>query len=421
VAITGVAIDSSGTVSVADSTGTQTSTSAAWRVGGNSGTGPLGFGTTATTTDIDLILGNTVRGRYRSNGEFNFGAVASPYLGNLLSAMSTTALPFAVNGFSTNNGSGVWGEILASGTTAFSAVQGVYGGSGNGSGVLGNYAGTNTSGTRAGVSGVVTGPAAASGGAGVSGLNNIASGNQRMGVLGQYNGSAFGLGVVGIAFGGGIPSGNQDIGVVGWRANNANYSGYFNGNHVIANGTKSASVATSRGNQLLYATESPEVWFEDIGGGQLVNGTATVNLDPLYLETVHIDERNPIRVFIQMEGESGEVYVVKGSTGFSVRERAGGRSNAAFSYRVMAKRKNFQDHRFGNDPVWGPGDTRRYAEYAPPPPIDYAENLRFQAANRNRTSNTPVPAGFVSFDQLQQRAAATAPAADRKSAAAGDD
>ena len=67
----------------------------------------------------------------------------------------------------------------------------------------------------------------------------------------------------------------------------------------------------------------------------------------------------------------------------------------------MAKRKHFQDHRFGNDPVWGPGDTRKYSEYAPPPPVDHAENLRFQAAQRNRRSNLPVPEGFITYEQLQ--------------------
>jgi hypothetical protein len=319
-------------------------------------------------------------------------------------AFGTAAFPFAITGYTDQNGSGIWGETRSTSTTAFSSVQGVYSGSGTGSGVLGNYNGSNTSVTRAGVTGLVSLPTAAVGGAGVSGNNLISSGSQRMGVLGQYNGAAFGLGVVGIGFGGSIMSGNNDVGVVGWRANNANYSGYFNGNHVIANGTKSASVGTSKGNQLLYATEAPEVWFEDVGGGQLQNGQATIALDPLFLETVHVDERHPLRVFVQMEGESELVYVTKDTTSFTVRERANGRSNAPFSYRVMAKRKHFQDHRFGNDPVWGPGDTRRYSEYAAPPPVDYAENVVFQEAQRARRSNLPVPEGFITYEQLQAEA-----------------
>ena len=252
--------------------------------------------------------------------------------------------------------------------------------------------------------GVCSTPAANAGGAGVYGYNAIASGSQRMGVLGTYNGAAFGIGVHGIGFGGGIMTGNNDVAVVGWRANNGNYSGYFNGNHVIANGTKSASVPTTKGNQLLYVTETPEVWFEDIGSGKLQGGKTTIELDPLFLETVVIDEKHPMRVFVQMEGESEEVYVIKGKTNFVVKERNAGNSNAEFSYRVMAKRVNFQDHRFGNDPVWGPGDTRKYAQYATPPPVDYDENVKFQKQQKQDWKQTPMPEGFIYYNQIQEEA-----------------
>lgn len=418
IALSGVAINNNGSVSVTDSAGTQTSTGTAWRVGGNDAlVNPSRFGSN-NAADVDIYTNNVLRGRFSSAGQFNFGSTASPYAPNdLLNGVATAGSPFAVNGYTEFSGSGVWGETRPLSTSNFASVQGVYSGSGVGSGVLGNYAGTNTSATRAGVTGTVTQPVANSGGAGVLGNNAIASGNQRMGVLGQYNGAAFGLGVVGIGFGGGLPAGNNDVGVVGWRTNNQNYSGYFNGNHVIANGTKSASVGTSKGNQLLYATESPEVWFEDIGGGRLQDGQATVALDAMFLETVVIDGEHPMRVFIQMEGESQDVYVTPGTTSFTVKERNGGRSGAPFSFRVMAKRRNFQDHRFGNDPVWGPGDTRIYSDYASPPPVDYAENLRFQAAQRNRRSTTPVPAGFIRYEELQQ---ANQPPASRQPAPAPD-
>ncbi len=345
--------------------------------------------------------------RFRLNptdGEMVVGATASPYAGDELAAVATPTLTFAVNGYSAQNGSGTWGEILAASTTAFSALQGVYGGSGAGSGCLGNYNGTGTSNTRAGVYGVCSTPAANAGGGGVVGYNAIASGSQRMGVLGYYNGAAFGIGVNGIGFGGGIITGNNDIAVVGWRANNQNYSGYFNGNHVIANGTKSASVATSKGNQLLYCEEATEVWFSDMGNGQLINGEVTISLDPLFLETVVIDATHPMHVFIQMEGESNDVYVIPGTNSFVVKERNHGTSNAGFSYKVNAKRMNFQDHRFGNDPVWGSGDTRQYAQYAPPPPIDYEKCVKFWEEQKKNWKQTPMPAGFIDYMTLQKEA-----------------
>lgn len=374
-----------------------------WRLTGNTAAAANFIGTTNAIA-FRFYANNVERMRINpTDGEIVAGATASPYAGDMIAAVGSATLPFAVNGYSAVNGSGTWGEVLAASTTAFSALQGVYGGTGAGAGCLGNYNGTNTSNVRAGVYGVCSTPAAAVGGAGVYGYNAIASGSMRMGVLGSYNGAAFGIGVHGIGFGGGIITGNNDVAVVGWRANNANYSGYFNGNHVIANGTKTASVGTTKGNQLLYCVEASEVWFEDIGGAKLVNGECTINLDELFLETVVIDEKHPMRVFIQMEGESQEVYVEKGTTYFKVKERNGGQSNAEFSYRIMAKRVHFQDHRFGNDPLWGPGDTRAYMQYADPPPVNYEECVKFWAEKRKNWKPTPMPAGFVDYLELQRQ------------------
>lgn len=381
----------------------QLGTANGWTVSGNTAVAANYIGTNNAIA-FRFYCNGLERGRFNpTDGEMVYGATASPYAGDMVAAVATATLTFAVNGYSAQNGSGTWGEVLAGSTTAFSAVQGVYGGSGAGAGSLGNYAGTNGSNVRAGVYGVCSSPAANVGGAGVYGYNAIASGNMRMGVLGSYNGAAYGIGVNGIGFGGGIITGNNDVAVVGWRQNNANYSGYFNGNHVIANGTKTASVGTEWGNQLLYCQESPEVWFEDIGGGTLVNGECHIELDSIFLQVTVIDEDHPMRVFIQMEGECEDVYVLKGETGFTVKEKNGGNSNTSFSYRIVAKRVNFQDHRYGNDPLWGPGDTRAYMQYAPAPPIDYTANVAFQDSIRKNFVQPPMPPGFVTWEMLQKQ------------------
>jgi hypothetical protein len=130
-----------------------------------------------------------------------------------------------------------------------------------------------------------------------------------------------------------------------------------------------------------------------------VNGQATIQLDPLFLETVVIDNTHPMRVFIQMEDESEEVYVTKGTTSFVVKERNNGHSNAAFSYRIIAKRVHFQDHRFGNDPVWGPGDTRQYSGYSTPPKIDYYENLEVQRTKEQM--KYPMPDCIKSTEEMR--------------------
>ncbi len=384
-------------------------TASGWTILGNAGTNiATNFMGSTDNVAVAFRSNNIERLRLNTNGEVIAGNTASPYAGDLFVGFGTALNTFGVNGYTAFNGSGTWGEILAASTTNFSAVQGVYGGSGAGAGSLGNYNGTGTANTRAGVLGICSTPAANTGGAGVYGYNAIATGSGHMGVLGTYNGGSFGIGVHGIGFGGGIIAGNNHIAVVGWRANNANYSGYFNGNHVIANGTKTASVGTQWGNQLLYCQESSEVWFEDIGGGTLVNGECHVELDSIFLQVTVIDEEHAMHVFIQLEGECEDVYVVKGQTGFTVKEKNGGSSNTTFSYRITAKRVNFQDHKYGNDPLWGEGDTRSYMQYAPPPPIDYNENVAFQDSLRKNWKPTPMPQGFIDYFQIQEEAAARA-------------
>ncbi|MFN3875253.1 MAG: hypothetical protein ACK4L7_05000, partial [Flavobacteriales bacterium] len=386
-------------------------TSDAWLLAGNTLAGTEFMGS-VNAQPVRFFTNNIERMRINPlDGEVIVNGMTSGLPGDALCAIGSAALPWAVNGYTNFNGGASYGQIRAGTATIFGAVQGEYygaGSSGPGTGVRGIYAGTATGVDRSGVHGQCTGPSIANGGAGVWGQNTIATGNQRMGVYGTYNGSAFGMGVVGIGFGGGLPAGPNDYGVVGWVGNGLNFSGYFNGNHVVANGTKTASVGTSRGNQLLYAMESPEVWFEDIGSGQLNEGEAWVELDPLFLETILIDDDHPLHVFVQPRGDCNGVFVEPGRTGFKVKELNGGRSSAAFSYRVMAKRLHYQDHRFGNDPVWGAGDTRGYQEYVPPPQVDYDANLRLQADRRANWKQGRLPTGMLTYSELQRGAGESA-------------
>lgn len=114
---------------------------------------------------------------------------------------------------------------------------------------------------------------------------------------------------------------------------------------------KAATVPTTQGNQLVYCKESPEMWFEDFGFAQLQNGSAHVKLDNLFLETVFIDDAHKMHVVLQEQAESKGLYFVADADhkGFTVKEKKGGNSNAAFSYSIMAKRRFYQDHRFGVD------------------------------------------------------------------------
>ncbi|RKZ31046.1 hypothetical protein DRQ36_03405 [bacterium] len=150
-------------------------------------------------------------------------------------------------------------------------------------------------------------------------------------------------------------------------------------------GTKSAVVPTgSYGYRKMYCEEATEIWFTDYGSAKLSNGRCIVELDPVFLQTVTIDNNNPVKVFIQMTDECPNgVYVKKGKTTFEVIEQNGGNSSASFDYRIVAKRRGFETrrlthieepnmagryHAIAEEPTPNAPDGIRYPE---PPKIDY--------------------------------------------------
>ena len=94
----------------------------------------------------------------------------------------------------------------------------------------------------------------------------------------------------------------------------------------------------------LYAVEASENWFEDFGSAKLKDGAAVVAIDPLYSETVNTEI--DYHVFLTPRGECKGLYVTnqKGNS-FEVRELNGSKSDIAFSYRIVAKRKGYEDVR----------------------------------------------------------------------------
>ena len=142
---------------------------------------------------------------------------------------------------------------------------------------------------------------------------------------------------------------------------------------LVAGGSKNAVVATADGARLLYAEEATEVWFADYGSGQLVDGAATVAIDPVFAQTVNLGE--PYHVFIQAGGDA-ELYVSqRTSAGFEVRLR-GGDPSAAFSYRLVAKRLGHEGQRLERAP-WADADPNLYP--GPLPPLPQPELLQSPA------------------------------------------
>ncbi len=176
---------------------------------------------------------------------------------------------------------------------------------------------------------------------GVYGINRATSGMTR-GVIGVVNSTTAGAaGVLGSA-----PNSGAVRGVMGYCHSSSGYAIYSDGPLAVAPGyAKNAIVKTSQGDVKLYCQESPEAWFEDFGEGQLVNGHIHVELDPVFLETVTINSQYPMKVFVQLNDDSTGVFVRRELTGFDVVELQDGTNNAHFTYRVVAKRRGFEDRR----------------------------------------------------------------------------
>lgn len=114
-------------------------------------------------------------------------------------------------------------------------------------------------------------------------------------------------------------------------------------------GSYAAIVPTAGGAKkvALNAVESPENWFEDIGGGKLSNGTALVRIEPEFGETVNTGM--DYHVFLTPKGDCKGLYVdQETATSFVVKELGGGSSSIGFDYRIVAKRKGFESIRLAD-------------------------------------------------------------------------
>jgi hypothetical protein len=128
----------------------------------------------------------------------------------------------------------------------------------------------------------------------------------------------------------------------------------------VASGTKNAVVRTDDGSRLMYTEESTAVWFSDYGFGQLQDGVAIVHINPIFAQTVNLTE--PYHVFLEEYGDA-ELYVSQRTPEwFEVRlGHRRGDHNAAFSYRLVARRLGYEAHYLERAP-WADDDPNLYPE-----------------------------------------------------------
>ncbi|OQA02350.1 MAG: Collagen triple helix repeat (20 copies) [Bacteroidetes bacterium ADurb.Bin408] len=184
--------------------------------------------------------------------------------------------------------------------------------------------------------------ATVSNGTGVVGLGNNVAGS----VLVTGSGGAFS---------------GQTIGVYGYASQSANntWGGYFSnayGDYVYVGGRESSgtqykiigtgnvsTIVNTPDNKKVTMTcpEAPEILFQDFGTGKLVNGKAHIEIDPVFSHNIQVDEKYPMKVFVQLEGNCQGVYVTnKSAKGFDVIELNNGTSGVPFSWTVVANRKD---------------------------------------------------------------------------------
>jgi hypothetical protein len=135
------------------------------------------------------------------------------------------------------------------------------------------------------------------------------------------------------------------------KSNPQGFAGIFNGPvaingplTVFGNNFKSAAVEHPDGSyRRLHSLEAPESLFEDVGRARLTRGKADVRLDPDFAALVVTKNYH---VFLTAEGDCAGLYVAKRTPeGFLVQESAGGTSNVAFSYRIVAQRADVAHRR----------------------------------------------------------------------------
>ncbi len=361
-----------------------------WSIIGNGGIdgGVTGVsGTTATTgthflgtydnTNIDIRTNGTHAARISSLGEFFIGALETVLPGDLMNGVSTgnATFPWAINGYTDQDGGGVYGQIQ-SGSTIFAAVQGEYEGTNSeGPGVRG-LTNTSTAGSDftndigAGVVGSLLNDVAYS--FGVKGETGNSTQRRTGGVIGT---DFFASGALGYfaqnnndysvyAFGGtrfnGVPGGktsNNFIdtsiglgvhgGVIGAWVKGHEYGTVFTGER-FANYNQGKTITNEAfivldekqdgSRAVSYANTSMSQDIQDKGVGKLANGTSYIAFNREYSQI--IDDSKPVIVTVTPYGETNGVHIVSvDKNGFTIKENQGGTSNVSFNWIAIAEKR----------------------------------------------------------------------------------
>ncbi len=273
---------------------------------------------------------------------------------------------YGVAGAATGNTYGVYGEVSSTnGDGVYGIATGV-----NGTGVHGEanrYAVTGTSTATTGPAHGVGGVADSDAGSGIFGYATSHTGNTfgasaqadstaGIGVQGYASaatGTTYGVHGVSDSTSGRAVAGHANAtsglnyGVLGVTSSAAGYGVYYIGG--LGGVGLDASIVDTQGSgwRKLYSMASPDVLFEDVGTARLVDGQAVVAIDPVFAQTVNLEQ--PYQVFLTAQGEAPVVLWVKEKTAASFTVGGvsldGAAAACSFDYRLVAKRLGYEDVR----------------------------------------------------------------------------
>lgn len=354
-----------------------------WIVGGNTlaATGILG---TLSNNHVDFYTNNIVRGRLSNLGEFFIGATNTVLAGDLMNGVGNNTFPWAINGYTDFNGSGVYGSVT-SGTTIFGGLQGeYYGTNASATGTRGIYgsttAGTGFNAAPSGVQGTATTSGSYKFGVYGSGGTSARSGGVfgydygiAQGSLGYYANSAVDYGVYGFgqayqagAAGGkgsqksvsmvGMDQTNNMIGLGiyggmmgGWIRGMAYgthvrgeiYSMYVDGK-TYTNAPITQLIETTGDRQPVYAATAMKAEVSSRGKNNLQNGQAYVTFSDDFKNTISTNP-DELTITVSPMGNSNGIYIVSyDQNGFTVAENNSGSSNVAFTWIAIGTQSGYE-------------------------------------------------------------------------------
>ncbi len=165
--------------------------------------------------------------------------------------------------------------------------------------------------------------------------------NGAIGVAGIHtDDNVGGIGVYGEAYSA-IPPGNSQVGVYGYS--NDGYGVYSDGTLGSSGPIMSLAPTRDYGDREVYGVQSTGNWFEDFGTRRLNGKEATVTVDPIFAQTVNLDEA--YHVFLTPLGDAGLYVAEKAADHFKVRARGRDGVDISFDYRIVARRRGHERKR----------------------------------------------------------------------------